>query len=156
LVNGIALNTAVVRRGALAAVATMMLLLCACSTDSTRWGRGKYEELKTYTSVEFRRGPTEVDPRTGELSIEWVGARAPEGYPRILDCHLIVFDDKNGNGEPDPGEILQERSSREVCRKVIFGDIHVLPSPASRTLMAKIELNTETRYRSVTWGLSSD
>jgi hypothetical protein len=128
----------------------------ACSSDSTSWARGDHHEIKTYTSVEFRRGPMNIDPRTGELSIAWAGARAPEGYPRILECHLYVFDDKNGNGAPDPGEVLQERSSRELCRKVMFDDIRVVPAQATGTLMAQIALHTERRYRSVSWKLVPD
>jgi hypothetical protein len=141
----------------LAIAAALTLIACAaCSTDSSRWGRGDYVELKTYTSVDFRRGPTKIDPRTGELTIEWVGAHAPEGDPKILDCQLTVFDDKNGNSAIDPGEILQQRSSREVCRKVIFGNVHVRPADATGVLMAQIEVHTERRYRSVVWKLVPD
>jgi hypothetical protein len=143
------------RAGALAA-ATIFVLACACSSDRTSWAGGDYLELKTYTSVEFRRGPMKVDAGTGELRIAWAGARAPEGYPRILECHLYVFDDKNGNGTPDPGEVLEERSSNEICRKVMFDDIRVAPGRATGTLMAQIALHTERRYRSVSWKLEPD
>jgi hypothetical protein len=128
----------------------------ACSSDRTSWSGGTYVELKTYTSVEFRRGETRIDPRTGVLSLAWAGARAPESYPRILECHLYVFEDKNGNGTPDPGEVIEERASRETCRKVIFDDIRV-PSASDRAaLCAQIVLHTEARYRSVTWRLAPD
>ena len=135
---------------------SLALLGTACASDSTSWARGPYVELKTYTSVEFRRGPMKIDPRTAELTVAWAAARAPEGYPRILECHLYVFDDKNGNGTPDAGEVLQERSSRETCRKVIFDDIHIAPAAVSGTLMAQIALHTEARYRSVSWKLVPD
>jgi hypothetical protein len=138
------------RRAFTAALATV-LACSSCSTDSTRWGRGEYHELKTYSGIEFRRGPMKIDPTTGELTIAWVGARAPEGSPRIVECHLFVFDDK-----PDPGEILQERSSHELCRKIIFGEIHVHLADATGTLLGEIEVETEGRHRAVSWILSPD
>jgi hypothetical protein len=134
----------------------LVLAASSCAADKTKWSRGDYVELKSYTSVEFRRGPMKTDPITGELTVAWAGARAPEGYPRIVDCHLYVFDDKNGNGQRDDGEVLQERFSREVSRKVLFADIHVLPSAAIGTLMAQIDLRTEARHRVVTWRLVPD
>jgi len=145
-----------VRRRALGCAGALAMFVAACASDSTSWSRGPSIELKTYTSVEFRRGPMRVDPSTGDLTIAWAGARAPEGYPRILECHLYVFDDVNGNGAPDPGEVLQERSSRDTCRKVMFDDIRLPPAATHGTLMAQIALHTEKRYRSVSWKLAPD
>ena len=132
------------------------LAAVSCSSDRTSWSHGPYVELKTYTSVEFRRGPTRIDPRTGVLSLAWAGARAPEDYPRILECHLYVFEDKNGNGTPDPGEVIEERASRETCRKVMFDDIRVASAADRTALRAQLALHTEARYRSITWSLAPD
>lgn len=140
---------------ALAAPLAIGFACCACSSDKTRWDSGEYVELKDYTSVEFRRGPMRIDPGSGELTITWVGARTPEGHPRILECRLYVFDDRNGNRARDAGEVIQELWSHELCRKVMFGNVHVQLAEATGTLMAEIEVNTEARHRAVSWKLLS-
>ena len=118
-------------RSRAAAIALAMLACAACASDPSRWGRGESHDLRTYSGIEFRRGRQAVDPATGELSIAWIGARAPQGSPSLLLCHLVIFDDRNGNGVPDPGEILEERTSRETSRKVLFDDVHARPAAAT-------------------------
>ena len=139
-----------------ALIALAALACTACSSDPSRWGHGESHELRTYSGIEFRRGPQKVDPATGELSIAWVGARAPQGWPNLLQCHLVIFDDRNGNGVPDAGEVLEERTSREPSRKVLFEDVRARPADARGRLMAELEAKTEVKGRLVRWRLEPD
>jgi len=152
-----AAHAALTARATLTALTLLAALACAaCATDPSRWGRGESHELRTYSGIEFRRGPQKVDPATGELSIAWVGARAPQGSPSLLQCHLVIFDDRNGNGVPDPGEVLEERTSRETSRKVLFDDVRAHPADAKGHLMAELEAKTEVKGRLVRWRLEPD
>ena len=147
-----------VRRSASRAALALVAAACAgCLADRVGWGsRGRYWEIVAAPTVQVRRGPQILDARTGELSITWVGARAPEGSPPILRCDLLVFDDRDGDGAPEPAEILAHRESLESTRKILFAEVRIPASPGARRLRARIEVETERERRSATWTPASD
>jgi len=142
----------VIRRFVLALVA----VVASCSTDRVGWApRGSYWVLDETPGLEIRRGAQVADPATGEIAIAWVGARTPEPGPPLLACELTVFEDRNGNREPDAGETLATRESGNVTRKVLFGDVRARAGPGS-ALLARIVARTESGSRVVTWSLRPD
>jgi len=85
--------------------------------------------------------------------VNWVGARAVEG--ELLACSLVVFDDRNGDRRPAPGEVLSARESLERSRKILFDDVRVRPSPGSR-LRARLDFRTGEETSVVVWDLLPD
>jgi hypothetical protein len=128
-----------------------VLLLAACNSDRAGWARrGSYWKLEETPTIQVRRGTQYVDRATGELVVNWVGARALEG--EILSCSLVVFDDKDGDRRVDPGEALASRESLERTKKILFDDVRVRPTPGAR-LRARLELRTGEETSVVVWDL---
>jgi hypothetical protein len=133
-----------------------LVFLVACSGDRAGWApRGSYYRLHESPSIQVRRGSQYVDPATGDLVVHWVGARAPEGQPEILGCGLVVFDDRDGDRRPDPGEALCGRESLAHSRKVLFDDVRVRPPSGSR-LRVRLDVRTEAETSGVVWDLVPD
>ena len=132
------------------------LCLAACSADRAGWARrGGFWKLLETPSLQVRRGPQGLDPRTGEIVLPWCGARAPDGEPAILACELAVFDDRNGDGRPDPGEVLRTRESAFPTTKVLFDDVRARPTPGSR-LRVRLKVRTDEEETVVGWALAVD
>ena len=143
-----------VNRTALFAIG--VAIAASCSTERVGWARrGKYWVLDQTPDLEVRRGAQVADSATGEISIAWVGVRAPEGRPQLLACELTVFEDRNGNRIPDAGEALRTRETGNVTSKVLFGDVRARV-PAGVPLCAQIVAHTESGSRTVTWLLVPD
>jgi hypothetical protein len=94
-----------------------------------------------------------VDRATGELVVNWIGARAVDG--ELLACSLVVFDDKDGDRRPDAGEILSARESLQRSKKILFDDVRVRPTAGSK-LRARLELRTGEETSVVVWDLVAD
>jgi hypothetical protein len=157
-VEGIRLDLEEVE-GALIRLAILLFALAlgpSCASERAGWGsRGKYWVLYESPSLQVRRGAQRVDPRTGEIVIAWVGARAPEGQPALVDCELTVFDDQDADGVPDPAEIRSVRASGERSRKLLFGDVRARLAGA-RNLCVRLVASTERERCTVGWRLASD
>ena len=129
-------------------------LFASCSSDRAGWARrGSYWKLEDTPTIQVRRGTQYVDRATGELVVNWVGARAVEG--ELLACSLVVFDDRDDDRRIDPGETLAARESLERTRKVLFDDVRVRPTAGAR-LRARLELRTGGETSVVVWDLAPD
>jgi hypothetical protein len=137
-------------------LAASLALLASCASDRAGWGRrGRSWKLEETPALQVRRGPQVLDPATGELRITWLGVRAPDGEPPILGCELTVFDDRNGNGSADAGEIVCVRESNEKTSKILFDEVRARVEPKGR-LRAKLVVRTENEIREVTWSPAAD
>jgi hypothetical protein len=120
--------------------------LSACASHEG-WAGGSQVVLRRFDALEFRRSEIEVDPRTGELMMHWVGVRANDGMPDILESTLTLFDDANGDSEFQPTEIVKQRTSNTRGRKIQFDDVRIDVANRPRPLMASIEARTEKEAR---------
>jgi len=129
-------------------------IVASCSADRAGWARrGSYWKLEETPTIQVRRGTQYVDRATGELVVNWVGARAVEG--ELLSCWLVLFDDKNGDRKVGPGEVFTARESLERTKKILFDDVRVRPPPGSR-LRARLELHTGEETSVVVWDVVPD
>lgn len=134
----------------------LLALLASCAADRAGWGpRGRSWKLDETQALQIRRGPQVLDPAAGELRITWLGVRAPEGSPPILACGLTLFDDRNGNGSADAGEIVCVRESNEKTPKILFDEVRARLEPRTR-LRAKLVVRTENEIREVSWSPAAD
>ena len=137
-------------------LAASLALLASCAADRAGWGRrGRSWKLEETPALQVRRGPQALDPASGELRITWLGVRAPEGAPPILSCELTLFDDLNGNGTADAGEIVCARESNEKTAMILFDEVRARVEPKSR-LRAKLVVRTENEIREVSWSPAAD
>lgn len=128
-----------------------LLVLASCNADRFGWARrGSWWRLEETPTIQVRRGTQYIDRATGELVVNWVGARAVEG--EILSCSLVVFDDKDGDRRIDPGEVLASRESLARTKKILFDDVRVRPTPGAK-LRARLELRTGAETSVVVWDL---
>jgi hypothetical protein len=137
-------------------LAASLALFASCSTDRVGWGhRGRFWKLDETPELQVRRGPQILDPKSGELTITWLGVRAPEGQPRLLACELTVFDDRNQNGTPEPDEVVCVRESSQPTAKLLFDDVRVRAG-AGAHLLGRLVVRTEDQARNVTWSIAPD
>jgi hypothetical protein len=127
---------------------SLVALACAACASHEGWAGGHQVVLRNLDTLEFRRSEIEIDPRTGELVAHWIGVRAKDGAPDILECTLVVFDDANSDGQSQPSEILKERTSNTRGRKIQFDDVRIDVKHVTRPLTASIVARTEKEERS--------
>lgn len=138
------------------AVVLAVATLPSCVWQRSGWAnRGRYEVLLESPSVQIRRGPQRIDPETGEIVIQWIGARAPDGQSALVSSELAVFDDRDEDLVPDAGEILSLRETREDARKVLFSDVRVRAEGASN-LRARMIASTQHERCVVDWRVAPD
>jgi hypothetical protein len=139
--------------------AILLALACCvsgCASSRHGWAsRGPYEVLYESPTVQIRRGPQRIDPETGDLLITWVGARAQDGQPALVVCELTVFDDRDGDDQPDAGEVLVNREDRERTHKVLYSDVR-LKVREGMNLRAQMVANTFRERCSVSWRVEVD
>lgn len=134
----------------------LLALLPACTGQRSGWAsRGRYEVLYESPSVQLRRGGQRLDPETGEIVITWVGARATEEGPDLVACDLAIFDDRDQDDEPDAGEVLSLRESRERTRKILFSEVRVVPVGAKH-LRARLVASNKRERCVATWDVVPD
>lgn len=115
-----------------------LLLVAACaSCGSTRWPSGRKYELAETPELIARRGKIVNDAAADELLLVWIGARVTPGLARIEAATLVVYEDANHDGEPQTGECLLARESRERVEKIVF---HDLRTPVRSNLQARLAL----------------
>jgi hypothetical protein len=127
---------------------------CAVSRDG--WGGGKFVVVKELAHLQVRRSPIRVDPRTNGLVLSWIGVRAVEGAPDILECSFTVFDDRNGDRIPQADEIVRQRSNSERARKVMFDELRFADAHGARPSSALLVVRTERERREIRFPLKAD
>jgi hypothetical protein len=131
----------------------LLAVLPSCTSAREGWARsGRYFVLSESPSLQIRRGRQVRDPQSGEILLPWVGARTPEGQPELVGCELTVYDDRDGDGTPSPGEVLIRRESHESTRKLLFADVR----GSGQTPRARLVASTARERCEVGWRLAPD
>jgi hypothetical protein len=103
-----------------------LVLLCAsCAVSREGWGRGRFLVVVESPALQVRRSTIRVDDVSGDLVMNWIGARTPPGQPPLGEMSVTLFDDRNNDHVPQSNEVHSQRSSAETSEKVLFSDIRV-------------------------------
>jgi len=138
------------------ALSSLLVLGAGCASGPAGWGtRGRYWKLDETPELEVRRGPQVVDRATKDRVLQWVGVRTGEGRPPLLACELTVFEDRNGNGTADPGEVLSQRENLARTRQVLFDEVRV-PAAVRGAVRLRLSARTEEGTREILWSLLPD
>lgn len=135
---------------ALGVVATLL----ACSSTHRNWGRRGSISLYISENVEVRCAKPLIDAERKTIRIAWVGARTPDERPKIDSLSLVLFDDRDGDRQPDPEEILDDAESVEPARSVIFGALREAHGDALEHLFGRVRVKCGSEDREVTWPLT--
>jgi hypothetical protein len=128
-----------VRRAALLVV----LALASCGVDRTGWGRGKLVVVREGPALQVRRSKIVADEATGDLVMSWIGIRMPPGAKPLAGLRVIVFDDRNGNADPEAEEILVQRACSEATDKILFSDLRVHASERTPSMKVLVEVRRQ-------------
>lgn len=141
------------RTSAPLALALLVLVVSGCRTSTAGWGGGRQRSIYESDTLQFRTGRVGVDWEKHEISARWIGARATPGSPLIREVQLVVFDDQNGDGQPDPDERLTANTVREPTDKVLFPAVVVPFRNRPDEIMVRMTVWTEERRKIATWQL---
>jgi hypothetical protein len=130
-----------------------LLALQGCRTSREGWGRGSYRVLYESDALQIRTGKAYVEPDGREVLLRWVGARRLPGAPEIEELQLLVFDDRNEDGVPDPDEVLRSTTVRERTDKVLVPAVRVPLTGRVEDLKARLVVLTQGRGRTELWRL---
>lgn len=129
-------------------------VLGACSSTHRNWGRSGSISLYISENVEVRCAKPVVDAQRKSIRIAWVGARTPEDRPKIDSLSLVLFADRNGNRQPDAGEIQGSAESVEPTRSVMFGALREVSGDALEHLFGRVRVKCGREDREVLWPLA--
>ena len=122
---------------------TVAVLAGGCALSKEGWGRGRFLVVHEATDLQIRRSTVRVELVTNDRVMNWIGARTPNGQPGLTTFALTVFDDRDGDREPAPGEILVHRETAVETTKVLFSDVRV--PAASVTASGSVSLQTRVQ-----------
>lgn len=128
--------------------------LAACSSTHRNWGRRGSISLYISENVEVRCAKPVIDIERKTIRIAWVGARTPEERPRIESLSLVFFDDRDGDRQPDPDEVLDDAESVEPTRSVIFGALREARGDELERLFGRVRVKCGSEDREVLWPLA--
>lgn len=107
------------------------LVLGAC-VSRAGWGRGRLVVVHESQSLQVRRSSIRVDEANGDLVMNWIGARTPDGQPLLAGLTVTGFDDRDENGIVGTDEVRFQRTLQETTAKILFSDLR-LPSDVRAT-----------------------
>ncbi|MDZ4774591.1 MAG: hypothetical protein SGI72_15800 [Planctomycetota bacterium] len=116
--------------------------LAACAVSRAGWGRGKFVVVVESIALQVRRSTIRVEDVTGDLVMNWIGARAPSGQPALAEFSVTLFDDRNGDHVPQSIEVSSQRVSSERADKILFSDIRVPADKSSATWNVLVSART--------------
>lgn len=125
-----------------ACLAITVAAVASCAYSREGWGHGRYFVVSEAATLQVRRSSVRVEDTTGDLVMNWIGARAPTGSPPIASLTVTVFEDLDGDLVPDPAEIRAQREAHESGTKILFSDVRVTALAARSTLRARVETRT--------------
>jgi hypothetical protein len=134
----------------------LALALAGCRTSREGWGRGSYRVLYESDELQVRTGRAYVEPGGRDVLLRWVGARTLPGAPEIEELQLVVFDDRNRDGIPDPAEVLRSTTVHEQTDKVLISAVRVPLVGRVEDLKARIVVLKPGRGRTEQWRLVDD
>ena len=140
-------------RAARTFLCALLVPLAACRTTGTSWTSDETYVLHSSEALEIKASTSDVEPDGEHAFLHWAGARSKPGEALIEEFLVVVFDDRNGNGVPDAGEVLESKSSREATSQVMVAGVRV-PVPARReALMGWARVRTAARTEAGQWRL---
>jgi len=133
-----------------------VLALAACRTARDGWGRGSYRVLYESDDLQIRTGRAFVEEDGEHIFLRWAGARARQGAPLIEEFTLVVFDDRDNDGAPDAGEVLESKTSHEASTKVMVSAVRIPLRGRARDLKGLLTVRTSRRTKTGLWRLVED
>jgi hypothetical protein len=105
----------------------LLVLACAasCAVSREGWGKGRFLVVVESVELQVRRSTIRIDETTGDLVLNWIGARTPAGQPPLAEFTVTLFDDMNGDHVPQSIEVSLHRASSERSEKILFSDVRV-------------------------------
>lgn len=107
------------------AFALVVVVAASCAVSREGWGKGRFLVVVESVALQVRRSTIRVDEPTGDLVMNWIGARTPTGQPPLAEFTVTLFDDANGDHVPQSIEVGLHRASSERSEKVLFSDVRV-------------------------------
>jgi hypothetical protein len=117
------------------------LVLESC-VSRAGWGRGRLVVVHESQSLQVRRSSIRVDEGSGDLVMNWIGARAPDGQPLLTGFTVTGFDDRDGNGAVGLDELRFQRTSQDTTPKVLFSDLRLLADVRATKPIVLVETRT--------------
>jgi hypothetical protein len=109
----------------LAVALLALVVLASCGVDRTGWGHGKLVVVREGPALQVRRSTIRVEEQTGDLVMNWIGVRVPPGAKPLAEASVTAFDDRDGDGIAQPGEILFRRACADQTDKILFSDLRL-------------------------------
>lgn len=127
---------------AAAAVFLVAVLLASCAASREGWGRGRFVVIHESPDLQVRRSTIRLDDPSGDHVMNWIGARAPDGQPSLMELTVTVFDDRNGDARLQPDEVRFQRSVREKTSKILISDLRIQRPGAAAHPTVVVEART--------------
>lgn len=108
-----------------ALVSVALIVLTACGVDRTGWGRGRLVVVREGPALQVRRSTIRVEEPTKDVVMSWIGVRMPRGAKPLAEALVTVFDDRDGDGNPQPTEVLLQRTCQAQTDKILFSDVRL-------------------------------
>ena len=124
------------------ALAFVLLVAASCAASREGWGRGRFLVIAESDSLQVRRSTIRVDEATGDLIMNWIGARTPSGQLPLAEFTVTLFEDVNGDHVPQSNEVNSNRASSEQSEKIIFSDVRVPAAKANGTWSVLVSART--------------
>lgn len=125
-----------------ACCALLCIAFAACAYSRDGWGRGRFIVVSESSTLQVRRSTMRIEAETGDLVMNWIGARVPSGSPDLTEFAVTVFDDLDGDGEPAASEIRARRDSSEASSKLLFSDVRVPKNAVNQNLRVLVQART--------------
>jgi hypothetical protein len=126
----------------------LAITLAACAVSRAGWGKGRFIVVHESASLQVRRSTIRVDEPTGDIVLNWIGARTPEGQPMLAELTVTVFDDRDRDGRIGAGEMVFQRTLSETTAKILFSDLRTPRDEPRENATVLVEARTaggETR-----------
>jgi hypothetical protein len=106
-------------------VAIPIALVLGSCVSRAGWGRGHLVVVRESQPLQIRRSSIRVDEANGDLVMNWIGARTPDGQPMLAGMTVTGFDDRDANGIVGSDELRFQRTSQEKTAKILFSDLRL-------------------------------
>ncbi len=123
-----------------------VLALASCGVDRTGWGRGKLVVVREGPALQVRRSTIRVEEATGDVVMSWIGVRMPPGAKPLAEVQVSLFDDRDGDGHPQPAEVLVQRSCSESTDKILFSELRLRASEMKPSLMVLVQVRRQDEH----------
>jgi len=105
-------------------------------------GKGRFVVVHEAASLQVRRSTIRVDEPTGDIVLNWIGARTPEGQPQLAELTVTLFDDRDHNERVGADEVVMQRTLAETTGKILFSDLRLARATAAVNPTVRVEART--------------